>query len=146
MAACHVGVDREGNPGLIRASAASKDVDVRDKRGHDEGHPGSIMPGTALTSGRIIAPAQLRHNNTRRGPLRGRGSHHSSVLFGRPWRAGSSRCAELIRHHRAPNVLMQIAGQHLGAATGDRRIGERIADAAKIHKEILGSRHPIRAE
>src|ERR1700719_3249869 len=41
---------------------------------------------------------------------------------------------------------MQVAGQRLGGATRDSRIGERIGDFTKIHVQIFGPRRPVRAE
>src|SRR5215831_6572266 len=42
-------------------------------------------------------------------------------------------------------MLMQVAGEGLGAA-GNRGVGERIADAAKVDEEILSPRRPVRTK
>src|SRR5215475_7867549 len=60
--------------------------------------------------------------------------------------SGSLRSAEFVRHHRAPHVFVQVAGQRLGSTTGDSGIGERVADTAKIYIEIFGPRRPVRAQ
>src|ERR1700694_4731053 len=63
----------------------------------------------------------------------------------KPATDNSSPTAELVRHHRPPDVLTQAAGQGLRTSSGEG-IGEGIADAAKINIEIFGSRRPVRAE
>src|SRR6266849_7681772 len=43
-------------------------------------------------------------------------------------------------------MFVEVAGEGLGGAAGDRGVGERIADAAEIDVEILSPRRPVRAE
>src|SRR5262245_27463835 len=43
-------------------------------------------------------------------------------------------------------MLVQIAGEGLGSAAGDRGVDKRIADAAEAQIEILSARCPVRTE
>ena len=90
---------------------------------------------------RVRSNAICRHNNTKGAPaarpglpikLRPRVQAIWAFCLGNiDGSSGSSRRAELVGHHRAPDMLMQVAGQRLGGTTTGGREG--VADAAKIH-------------